>query len=608
MGDRALFEPFAHSGGWPLLALCVSVASAAVTWAHIAVARRVRLLAPADGWHDKPVAQAGGIAVWVTILGACAALGLLRDPLLLRILGAGVALAIVGFIDDRRPFQPTTKLVLQLAVSTALVATTFYKPGEIPRVIALPIAVVWLVGQSNAVNLIDNMDGACPMVVGVSALGAAAMQAAAGSPALVALCLVIAGASFGFLAWNRRPARVFLGDTGSLSLGFVLAAVAMHSAWLGPGAAWTRVLLPPLVLIVPLLNVIFVIVTRRDAGIPVSRGLSDHINYRMVGHGLTVDRAMIALGLLAAMGGLLARMWWTWSLHLWVALTALFALGVAYVAVFLSHADVEKVYARLNVVRRPPISTEYRVKRRRLFEVLSDAVIAVVAYFLAFQLRFDGELPPVQEANLGQGLPVVLLIGVTALWANGMYRVFWKYMGMDEMLRIARAAVVTGAALFFVTFLPRFSSFPRSMYFLFPMLFAVLATAYRISLRVMHGIWQAPRAGAAASKILIVGAGDAGELALRTIRNGAMIGVAPCGFLDDDPEKIGMRIHGIPVLAPTSALVPLANELGITEVLVAMPTASAGRVAGIVRACEEGGLKPRFFMQHSGISQPLATT
>ncbi|MDP9000226.1 MAG: undecaprenyl/decaprenyl-phosphate alpha-N-acetylglucosaminyl 1-phosphate transferase, partial [Myxococcota bacterium] len=394
-----------------------ALAAAVATRLHIALAPRVKMVAPKDPWHERPVAQSGGAALWIIVAAAAVALGLYRDRTALAVLASGLALAILGFIDDWRPLQPNAKLIVQLAVSVALVMSVPHDAAaHLHLGLAAPIAFIWLVGQSNAVNLLDNMDGMCPALLGVTAAGVAVVQARSGLTPIAEMNAVVSGACFGFLVWNRRPARVFLGDTGSLSLGLVVAFGAMYGSWIGPGASLRRLAIPPLLLVVPLLNTLFVIITRYDAGVPVSRGLADHANYRLIAHGFSMKRSIGMLCMAAAAGAALAGLYWVVPWIVWAALVALFALALAYFAVFLSQANVQEMYARLNVPRSVPPPALYRMQRRRAFEILSDATVASAACFLGFQLRFEGDLSPVQQSNLVLSLPVVILAAIVGQW------------------------------------------------------------------------------------------------------------------------------------------------------------------------------------------------
>ena len=464
-------------GRWVAVGAATAVLSAVLTRAYIALARARKFTAPADPWHDQPVAQAGGVAVWAAIAVAAVVLGLHRDRLVGPGLLAGLLLAVVGHVDDRKPLQPNAKLLTQFAIGVALIAVTYrVAPTPVHVALFIPVAALWLAGQSNALNLLDNMDGMCPAVAGVSALGIAVVQAQNGAVAPMTFAIIIAGACFGFLVWNRKPARVFLGDTGSLALGLVLAFLAMQGSWRGAGASWGRLALPVLLLGVPLLNTFFVIVTRHDAGVPVSRGLADHVNYRLVAHGFAPNQAVLILCAVAASGAIMALLFPVLPWTAWACVLALFTLLAAYFAIFLSHANVEAMYAKLKVPRTLPPTSLYLNQRRRVFEIMSDATLASAAYFLSFQLRFDANLSEVQEHNLVRGVPVVILAAVAAHGCAGSTGCSGKYMGGREAIGIVKSSVLASAMLYLATRLPFFGDYPRSIYILFAMVFFFLAT------------------------------------------------------------------------------------------------------------------------------------
>jgi UDP-GlcNAc:undecaprenyl-phosphate GlcNAc-1-phosphate transferase len=580
--------------GWLILVLAgAALAGALATRGHIAVARRFGLVAPKDPWHEEPPAQSAGVAVWIVVVVGVFALGLWRHPSAFTILLAALVLAVVGWVDDRRALQPTTKLMLQLTVTLGLIASSFGQDSRLHLALTLPLAVVWLVGQSNAVNLLDNMDGCGATVLTVSGLSVAVLQLFAGNVQLACFALLIAGASVGFLLFNLRPARAFLGDTGSLSLGFALAAIALQGSWVGEGARLARLALPPLAMIVPILNTAFVVMTRFDAGVPVSRGLADHVNYRLVAHGWSVERALVAVGIVGALGGVLAASWWLMPLPVWGGFSALSALGIVYFAIFLSHADVNDMYRRFGIPFKPPRTSDYRLARRRAFELLSDVVVASSAFFFAFELRFEGDVPQSQQLNLIRGLPPVVVVCLLAIWTSGVYRSFWKYVGVEEIMRLARASAVVAAVMFGARLLPFFDSFPRSVCILCPLLFGVFAASYRLSLRLMHEArHRAQGAAASLHKAILVGAGDAGVLALKDLRGSEL---SPVGFLDDDPAKIGLEIRGMPVLGPTAALATIARALGASVAVVSMPSAPKEKIDFLLRAASSAGLEVRVF-------------
>jgi UDP-GlcNAc:undecaprenyl-phosphate GlcNAc-1-phosphate transferase len=261
---------------------------------------RLRLVAQPrpDRWHQTPTPNTGGLGVLI----ACASAYQLFADSDFRALAAGAAfISMVGFIDDRLQLRPLTKLAGQLAAAILLIAggaSLHLTPWIWMDAI---ITVFWLVAITNAFNLIDNMDGLCGGVAAIVAVGGACLAILQGDPGRGLLFAVLAGACIGFLIFNHKPARIFLGDCGSLFLGFSLASLALSR----PGAATGHSPIDSLYLIpaflYPIFDMTLVSVLRTRAGKPVSTGGRDHSSHRLVSMGLKERSAVWVLWLCAAL-------------------------------------------------------------------------------------------------------------------------------------------------------------------------------------------------------------------------------------------------------------------------------------------------------------------
>lgn len=250
--------------------------------------------------HREPVAYLGGVAVFLSFLFA---LAFTYDftPNVLAILLAASIVVMLGLFDDLKVLSPGAKIAGQLVACAVLVkADITISLSFLPTWAAVGLTVVWLVGTTNAINLIDVSDG---LATGVSAVAATCLFTVAawnGSADLGMMSAALVGSSLGFLAYNRPPASIYLGDTGSMFLGFMLGALAMtnhytfHHDW---GA-----LAPVLVLGVPVFDTAFVMAVRWARGIPVMQGSPDHFAVRLRRHGM--NRWAIA-GIGWTAGGLL---------------------------------------------------------------------------------------------------------------------------------------------------------------------------------------------------------------------------------------------------------------------------------------------------------------
>jgi UDP-GlcNAc:undecaprenyl-phosphate GlcNAc-1-phosphate transferase len=208
---------------------------------------------------------------------------------------------VVGTADDRLNISPLVRLGLEIAIAVVLYATGNGWSALDIGPLDLLLTIVWDVGIVNAVNLMDNMDGAAATVVGISATGTGALAIVAGDPTLAALCMGLAGACLGFLPRNlARPSRIFMGDGGSMPLGVLIAGASMKVASDG-GLGAAGVLEASLILGLVILDTTLVTISRRRGGRPLMTGGRDHLTHRLRNR-LKSPRAVaasLALGQLA---------------------------------------------------------------------------------------------------------------------------------------------------------------------------------------------------------------------------------------------------------------------------------------------------------------------
>lgn len=263
-----------------------------------------RLPAPAavplpDRWHRTVTPATGGIALFgafVLALQPPLHGGAISNRYVPVVLLAGAAFAL-GLLDDVRQLAIRYKCAGQVAI--ALGATFLgVRPDWLPPSIGIPVACVVIIACMNSLNLLDNMDGLAAGTAIVAALGLALVGGlieGAGSPVVAA---ALAGACLGFLPFNyrlRRPAALFMGDSGSQLLGFTLGALALLTSPGGAGGVAAAIVAPLLILAVPALDTGLVMVVRFGEGRPLWQGGRDHASHRLVYHGLSERRAVAVL-------------------------------------------------------------------------------------------------------------------------------------------------------------------------------------------------------------------------------------------------------------------------------------------------------------------------
>jgi len=227
----------------------------------------------------EPVPYLGGLAIYLAFLLAVS-LTIPFDRQVLGILLAGSIVVTLGLVDDLGRLGPWTKLAGQLvAVLVLWKAGVFIQLTFVPPVLALVLTAVWMLAVTNAFNLIDIMDGLSAGTATVAALTLLVIAEINGNGTAAVLLAGLAGACLGFLRYNAEPARIYMGDAGSLFLGLSLGALAMDNAYTARNAV--AAVAPGLILGVPLFDMLFVMYVRRRRGLPVMLGSPDHIALRL---------------------------------------------------------------------------------------------------------------------------------------------------------------------------------------------------------------------------------------------------------------------------------------------------------------------------------------
>jgi len=542
-----------------------------------------------DRWHRRPVALFGGVAIAATLFSCAAGFGVLTALPLISI--AGALMFLVGFVDDAISLKPATKLIAQIALASALLFFDYRLNWVDSITLDLLLSLVWIVGLTNAFNLIDNMDGLCAgvaLIVGLSLL-VDLLPGAAGTNALAEAryLAILLGAIGGFLVYNMHPASIFMGDSGSLLLGFTFAAVTVSTGHQTPirSDILSIVAAPALVLLFPIFDTTLVTLSRWLSGRRASQGGRDHSSHRLVAIGLSERRAVMVLWLLAAIGGMLgigiSKLGQNWPVLLvasaFLIAMVLFAAYLAGVRVY----DDDQIREPQNTFT--PIMIEF-MHKRRVAEVLLDVSLVVLCYYAAYRLRFeDPEDFMLNFPTFVRSLPVIVGAQMVSFFAVGVYRGLWRHFGMVDTLVVARGVFFgVASALLVILGVYRFFAYSRTVFAIYAILLLIAVTLSRASFRLVGEFMQRQRQSG--RRVVIYGAGDDGGLVIREIlSSGGDVKIV--GFIDDDPRKAGVRVMGYPVLGGYSALTILLTASSVDAIVISDPRLEADRLTAIRTLC-----------------------
>jgi UDP-GlcNAc:undecaprenyl-phosphate GlcNAc-1-phosphate transferase len=531
-----------------------------------------------DRWHRSPTPLMGGVAMFAAILPLCLIVPEMvsantLDRFGLLLIGASL-MFVLGLIDDLKTLPPYVKLLGQIVAACVLVVGLpigRYLPWS---VLMVPVTIFWIVGLTNAFNLLDNMDGLAAGIAMIVALTLFGFNVLQGDQQTAMLCIVIAGGCAGFLVFNFNPARIFMGDSGSLLLGYLLSGiVVLGAAKAGQEIALT-LLVPVGVMALPILDTTMVTVVRSLHHRPISQGGRDHLSHRLVALGLNERSAVLVLyGITVLFGGLAVASNYMSGL-VTALLGCLMVLAIGFFGIYLgqvriyTQADFEKIRSEPGIVGKLVLGGSWLYKRQ-VAEMVLDLMLICLGLLAAYLIRFDGNLERRFVEQFASVLPWIVSIKLITLFAAGIYRSVWRYMGSSDLVRIILASSI-GSALATIATQLAFQGeggAPRAVLLVDWLIVTVLLIAARMSFVLLRDLLARLRKRDLV-RVLIVGAGDTGELVLRSMARSRTRAYRVVGFLDDDRGMGGRAIHGVRVLGPSSSLGAVFEREHVDEVVL----------------------------------------
>jgi FlaA1/EpsC-like NDP-sugar epimerase len=556
--------------------------------------------------HSRTTPRGAGIGiVFITLVGLSISypfVGGLPPLVFVGFLTGGTITAVVSLWDDAHPLSPLVRLAIQTFVAALTVWTSGF--AESIHFAALPgwdfawparfIAVFWIVGFTNAYNFMDGIDGIAGLQGAVAGLAFAALGWYAQMPWLSIAGLLLGASSIGFLGHNWHPARIFMGDVGSTFLGYSFAALALIAGSRNPILLFAAILpVFPFVF-----DSSFTFVRRLLRGENVFHAHRSHLYQRLVIAGLSHDVVASFYGLLSALGAVIA-----------VVLVArghaqphlLMALPAACVCLILTVAGVSgslhTILDKSRVSQRSFSAWLNRLERinhlNRVGTWTIQAFVFAAAGFCAFLLRFDFAIPGMYQKHILVSILIWVAVKSIVFRLHGLDRGWWHYVSIHDLIQLT-ASNLTGSlcSMVFIIALG-LPTYPRSIYLIDFLLTLLATTGIRLSVRMATDMLAAVRATESLKRVLIYGAGRAGTILLREIRSNPRMNYQMIGFIDDNPEKQGLVVHGARILGAGENLVGVAQKHHVEEILIALPSVSGPRMTSIIRSCQDAGVRCR---------------
>lgn len=572
--------------------------------------------------HTTPIPRAGGIAVFLTLLcgililpfiEAAYGVPLLTDGFPHFVAAAGLVVAI-GVIDDRFGMSAWIKLAGQ-ALAAALYF--FHDPGgggsllghPIPWGLDLAIHVAWTVLLINGFNLIDGMDGLCGGLGLIASLLLGGLALMHGSIADAVFCGLLSASLAGFLLFNFHPARIFLGDAGSMLIGFFIATVGASAA--GRSSATAAILLPLLVGGVPLLDVALAVWRRAAKRFAASKpGQATtkifgpdkhHLHHRLMDWGLTQRRAsfviyglaiiLAVLGMLPIIGGV------NWLAMSLIGLFAAVAVGIRYLA------PIELISSgnTLRALVRRPLPSRLYAFGYFLWDLMALAAGSAFAWWVLSKVT----LKPLDLPAMAGGVAVFAGCGIVALRLSSAQTRRWSRACVYEYAEVGGwlCCGITASYAILSWSEANFSFIEASRHIIGGAVALGLLVLPRLSVCfLLEGVIDTMhrkkrlRTKQAARTTVLYGAGDLGELFLCHLRlsePGDWKSDHIIGFIDDHPALVGRRLRGFKILGTSAALGELAKKHRFDTVMITQTTLTPEKVDALAETCRSLGLNLR---------------
>jgi UDP-GlcNAc:undecaprenyl-phosphate/decaprenyl-phosphate GlcNAc-1-phosphate transferase len=582
--------------------------SALAIWALLRSPLAHRLIAHPTGerWSEQATPTFGGVGIFLGLAAgigaAIAAGGVDAHEELLGILAAATLLFVAGVVDDLRSLPAVVKLAAQFGAAAIVLSTGLSVEIVGNDVLAAAIGVVWLVGMTNAFNLLDNMDGLAGTlgVIGATFFAIDAVTVHE-ERLLLVLSLSLGLACLAFLPFNFRPgkkAAVFMGDSGAQVLGFTLGALGLATSWKVAETTVATLVLPILVLGVPILDTALVATMRLVEGRPIHQGGKDHTSHRLVRGGLSEQRTVILLAAIAAGLGATSlgySVLGDFRITL-VGVLITFALLVQF-ASFL--VDLERGAVAEDATGRRPLRSVL-LQRQRLLEALVDFALVTASFYAAFRLGVQGNGTPYERHVFTVALPLILVARYVTFIPLGLYQGIWRFAGARDAAAVVFGVVVSEAVAFgVVVWVTVLGDFPARIFVIDALICTLLIGASRFGERALFRVLSTLKDRSGRRRTLIVGAGRSGRSLARELRESP--GEQVVGFVDDDPRLYRRRLLGVPVRGGSADISRILAATRPDAVLVTIPQAPSDRLDAVVQACAAADVPCRFVRRETDL-------
>lgn len=553
-----------------------------------------------DRWHNKPTALMGGIAIFFSFISSVSICGINHFELIYVMAGMCI-MFLTGLIDDLYELKPAIKLVGQVLAGLLLIYNGYIFGNGFFEWVGIPLTFFWVIGITNAINLLDNMDGLSSGISAIIAVFCGIIFFINGDSLNTIIALSLAGACLGFLVYNFNPAKIFMGDSGSLFLGYTVSYLSISLQKNASSMPSILIILLPITLMaIPIMDTTLVTIKRVFAGRKISQGGRDHTSHRLVALGLSEKKSVLILYFICIIWGLAGLL----SYRLDVASSLMILLLVAFFTIIFSITlSSVKVYneseEQLSNMRFKGQTIDnlfllrfLLMNKKIILGIILDICIVSLSFFIASEIT---------NQSFERGylvLAAIVFVRVLFFFIFNLYNRLWRYISTNELVSQFASVFISSIAISFILLyykLPA-DSFPD---FLLIDFFITLSGVVfsRISYRFIreslgYFSFKAKR------KVLIYGAGDAGNLLLKELISNPKHEMVVVGWIDDDDSKKNMFFGGVKVFGGEQLLEKVIDKTGAKLLVVSSTNFEKEKLDRIQNICTKKQIKFGLFRMH----------
>lgn len=455
------------------------------------------------------------------------------------VFSGGISMFFLGLIDDIFELKSYQKFIVQVVI--VLIVITFGIRLELfSNFIDILFSFLWIIGITNAINLLDNMDGLSGGISLIASIFLGINFYSDGYIVLSFFCFLMAVLLFGFLIFNFKPAKIYLGDNGALLIGFILGTFTIIGTNVSTSgkSLFSVIVFPLIVLLIPICDTIFVSITRKLRGQSPFDGGKDHLSHRLVLLGMSEKQAVIFLYTISILLGLTiyivknVNLFTAFSLYFFISLLiVLFAIFMGKIKISNDAPEDSK-----SVVQ---IKSNFLYKFN-ILKIIIDIIIFGVIYYVSYLIRFGGIIEDWNLKLITESFALIIILKIILLNIFKAYKIDSKYFNLNDFLKIIKSITIASMiAIIVLTFWIRFNNYSRAVFVIDWALSIIVLITIRFSSCLINEIFYSIRKNNLI-KIIFFGNTDSFKILENIIKIKDVVRYKICDFINIKEYKTGM--------------------------------------------------------------------